>query len=140
MTEVLNVTMRWLHISSMMTLLGGILYARFVVAPSLATLAADARAQVGEAMAARYRSLMYAAIAILMLTGLYNLILNISGKPPIYHMLLTVKLLGVLHIFAVGFLIVQPKNARRDRQMTGIVISGLIVLAVSAWLRQIHIH
>jgi hypothetical protein len=40
----------------------------------------------------------------------------------------------------VGFLIVQPKNPKRTRLMTGVVISGLIILAVSAWLRQIHLH
>jgi len=140
MTEVFNVAMRWLHISSMMVLLGGILFARFVVEPSLAPLAADTRSQVGEAMAARFRSLMYYAIGILLLTGLYNLFLNISGKPPLYHALLGVKLLAALHVFAVGFLIVQPRNPKRTRLMTGVVISGLIILAVSAWLRQIHLN
>ena len=38
MTDALNVTMRWLHISSMMLLLGGVLFARLAVSPVLATL------------------------------------------------------------------------------------------------------
>ena len=140
MTEAFNVAMRWLHISSMMVLLGGILFARFVVEPSIAALPSDTRLQLGEAMAARFRSLMYYAIGLLLLTGLYNLFLNISGKPPLYHALLGVKLLAALHVFAVGFLIVQPKNPKRTRLMTGVVISGLIILAVSAVLRQIHLN
>ena len=58
MTEAFNVAMRWLHISSMMVLLGGILFARFVVEPSIAALPSDTRLQLGEAMAARFRSLI----------------------------------------------------------------------------------
>ena len=36
-------------------------------------------------------------------------------------MLLGIKLLLVLHVFAVAILIVQPKNPRRVRMMTGLV-------------------
>jgi len=46
----------------------------------------------------------------------------------------------VLHVFAVGFLIVKPKNPKRARQMTGIAISGVIIIAISAVLRQLHLH
>jgi hypothetical protein len=51
---------------------------------------------------------MYYPIGLLLLTGLYNLFLNISGKPPLCHALLGVKLLAALR-FRGGF-IVQPKN------------------------------
>jgi hypothetical protein len=46
----------------------------------------------------------------------------------------------VLHVFAVSLLIVKPKNPKRARQMTGLVISGVIILAISAVLRQLHLH
>jgi hypothetical protein len=46
----------------------------------------------------------------------------------------------VLHVFAVGSLIVKPKNAKRARQMTGLLISGLIIIAISAVLRQLHLN
>jgi hypothetical protein len=52
-------------------------------------------------------------------------------------MLLGIKLLLVLHVFAVSILIVQPKNPRRVRMLTGTMISGLVILAISAWLRRI---
>ena len=50
------------------------------------------------------------------------------------------KLLLVLHVFAVGLLIVKPKNPKRSRQMTGIVISCLVIIAISAILRQLHLN
>jgi hypothetical protein len=52
-------------------------------------------------------------------------------------MLLGIKFLFALHVFAVSILIVQPNNPRRTRMATGTMISGLIVLFLSAWLRRI---
>ena len=62
------------------------------------------------------------------------------GRGPLYQSLLGTKLLLVLHVFVVGLLIVKPKNPKRARQMTGVVISGTIIIAISAVLRQLHIH
>ncbi len=39
---VLGVCMRWIHIASVVTLIGGFIYARFVFAPALASLPPDA--------------------------------------------------------------------------------------------------
>jgi uncharacterized membrane protein len=139
MTDVLSVIMRWLHITSAVVVVGGVLYARFVIAPALATLAAQDQETLGGAMAARYRSLLYLAMVFLAGTGLYNVVMNL-GRGPLYQLLLGIKLLLVLHVFAVGLLIVKPKNPKRSRQMTGLVISGLVILAISAVLRQLHLN
>jgi hypothetical protein len=69
----------------------------------------------------------------------YNLFLNL-GRGPVYESLLGIKMLLALHVFAVGFLIVKPKNAKRKRQLTGIMISGVIIIAISAVLRQLHLQ
>jgi putative copper export protein len=136
MDEVLVILMRWLHISSMATLIGGILYGRFVMTPALGSLAPEA----GEALATRaavaYRPMVLAAICGLIISGVYNILSN-AGHTPRYHMLLGIKLLLVLHVFAVALLVTKPVNPRRARMMTGTVISGLIILAISAYLRRI---
>jgi hypothetical protein len=72
-------------------------------------------------------------------TGIYNMVMNL-GRGPVYQALLGIKLLLVLHVFAVGFLIVKPKNPKRARMMTGVVISGLTIIAISAVVRQLHLH
>jgi uncharacterized membrane protein len=139
MTDVLSVIMRWLHITSAVVVVGGVLYARLVIAPALATLPAQDQETLGGAMAARYRSLLYLAMVFLAGTGLYNVVMNL-GRGPLYQSLLAIKLLLVLHVFAVGLLIVKPKNPKRSRQMTGLLISGLVILAISAVLRQLHLN
>jgi putative copper export protein len=136
MTDALFVLMRWLHFTSMATLVGGILYGRLVMTTSASALAPDARDAFGDRAAARYRPLVVAAMIGLIVSGTYNLLTN-PGHTPKYHMLLGIKLMLVLHVFAVAMLITQPKNPRRARMMTGTLISGLIILAISAYLRRI---
>jgi uncharacterized membrane protein len=137
MTEALNVIMRWLHITSVVVLVGGVLYARLVVAPAVGALPAAEQDTLGDAMAARFRSLLYLTVLFLLATGIYNLFLNL-GRGPLYQALLGIKMLLALHVFAVGFLIVKPKNPKRARQLTGIMISGVVIIAISAVLRQLH--
>jgi hypothetical protein len=136
MADLLYEIMRWLHLASMATLIGGMLFARLVMARALEGVAADARESLVERAASLYKPFVYSAIGGLVISGSYNLLTN-PGHRPIYHMLLGIKLLLALHVFAVAILIVQPKNPRRVRMMTGLVISGLIIIAISAWLRHI---
>jgi hypothetical protein len=134
MTDVLSVLMRWLHFASMATLVGGIIYGRLVMTSSVAALAPDARDAFGDRAAAGYRPLVFAAMLGLIVSGTYNLLTN-PGHSSTYHMLFGIKILLVLHVFAVALLITQPKNPKRARMMTGTLISGLVIIAISAYLR-----
>jgi putative copper export protein len=136
MTDALFVLMRWLHFTSMATLVGGILFARLVMTSSLGSLAPDAREKFGERAAAAYRPLVLAAIVGLVVSGTYNLLTN-PGHTPKYHMLIGIKFMLALHVFAVALLITKPNNPKRARMMTGTLVSGLIILAISAYLRRI---
>lgn len=136
MDDVLVVLMRWVHISSMATLIGGILYGRLVMTPALSSLSKDTGEALEGKAAAAYRPLVLAAVCGLIISGTYNILTN-AGHTPRYHMLLGIKLLLALHVFAVAFLITKPQNPRRARMMTGTLISGLIIVAISAYLRRI---
>ncbi len=136
MADVLGVLMRWLHISSVATLIGGILYARLVSIPSAEALSADVRELLDHRAASLYRPLVYSATAALIVSGVFN-ILSTPGHSTRYHILLGIKLLLVLHVLSVGFLVVKPENPRRARMMTGMMISGLVIIAISAYLRRI---
>jgi putative copper export protein len=137
MADALFVFMRWLHLTSMATLVGGMLFGRFVMTASEDKLAPDAREAFGARAAAAYRPLVMTAIAGLLVSGTYNVLTN-PGHSMLYHTLLGIKLLLVLHVFAVALLVTRPQNPRRARLMTGMVISGLIIVAISAYLRRIY--
>ena len=134
--DLLSILLRWVHISSALTLLGGVINARFVLAPALRQLPDQSRRQTGEHLAAAFRPWIMAAVLGLLASGLFNL-LRKQNPPPGYHMIFGIKMLLALHVFAVSFLLGKPgvDEAKRQRWMTGIVISGLLIVALSAYLR-----
>lgn len=137
MPDILTLVMRWVHISSMATLVGGILYGRLVMAPSVSSLSPDAQESLWNEASARFRPWVVAAMIGLIVSGLFKL-LTTPGHRPIYHMLFGIKMLLVLHVFAVALLIVKPVNPRRVRMMTGTMISALVIILISAWLKSIY--
>ncbi len=137
MAEALNVFMRWLHIGSVACLIGGMVYGWFVMMASAGELAPEPRKALEERAAARFRGIVLLAIICLTLSGVYNIV-SYTGHSTRYHIVLGIKLLLVAHIFASGIMVTQPNNARRKRQMASAAISGLIVIAISAYLRTIY--
>jgi len=136
MADVIFVIMRWLHISSVATLIGGMIFGRFVMAEAAGGLSPDSRESFLDRAAALYKPLVFAAMGGLLISGLYQ-ILTVPGHRPLYHMLLGIKLLLVMHVFAVAILIGRPHNKRRARMMAGAAFSGLAIIAISAYLRHI---
>ena len=136
MAEALQVIIRWLHIGSVATLVGGALYAAFVAGRATRRLSEERREALWEDLAAAYKPYVYAAVAALVVTGTIN-ILTHGGHSLRYHILLAIKLLLVLHVFAVLLISVQQHAQRRVRMMTGAAISGFGIIAISAYLKLI---
>ena len=67
---------------------------------------------------------------------------NEASFPPGYQMWFGIKILFVLHIAAAAILYsVRPSSqAKRDRTALGIAISGVIVIAISAYLRYLSLR
>jgi putative copper export protein len=136
MADVLGAIMRWLHYSSVATLIGGILYGRLVMLPASAALAPDAREALADRAAVAFGPFVLAAICGLVFSGVYNILIH-PGHRPIYQALLGIKLLLALHVFAVALLIARRGNKRRARMMTGAATSGLAIIAIAAYLQHI---
>jgi len=134
--DILSVIMRWLHLTSMATLVGGMVYWRLVLVGASESLPADAREALGDKAAANFHPMVFASIAGLLVSGVYKFLTS-PGHQPVYHMIFGIKMLLALHVFAVAILIVRPRNPRRARMLTGTVISGLIIVFLSNWLRSI---
>jgi putative copper export protein len=137
MSDALAILMRWLHLSSMATLVGGFLYSRLAVTPAAGELTpGPLRQQLEDKAAGRFRPFALAAMTAILISGLYN-VFSVPGHSALYHALLGVKLLLVLHVFAVTLLIIRPGNPKRARLTTGALVSGLVIILISACLRRI---
>lgn len=122
---VLGVLLRWVHITSVVILIGGIFYARFFAAGGWSE---------------KFRPWIYGTVLLIVPSGVYNLLTK-AAYPPGYHIGFGIKMLLALHIFVAALLMtLRPfEPAKRARSMTGIVISALFVFLISAWLRWISL-
>ena len=123
MDAALPLAMRWLHIASVVILLGGVFYARFVEG----------------VMSARFKPWGYAAIGGILISGTYNF-LSKSTFPPHYHAWFGIKVLLALHVFAIVVMYNPERHKMKPRLLTGVAISGALILACSAYLRWLGLQ
>jgi len=126
----------WLHIASAVLLIGGAFYGRLAILAAAATLPPDAAGKVSDATAERFRGWALLAMVALAATGIYNYFFT-GPHFARYHIVLGVKLLLALHIFTSVWFSLRPNNPRRSRQLAGAGISGLAVILIAVYLRQI---
>jgi hypothetical protein len=138
---VLGVCMRWVHIVSVVTLIGAFIYARFVLTPALAALPTSERELVGSTAVNSFRPLLITVLITVLGSGMYNYATKAS-YPPGYHMWMGIKLLLVLHIAASAILYAVRKSdqAKRGRTAMSIAISGLIVIGIANYLRYLSLR
>ncbi len=140
---VLGLVFRWLHILAAITAVGGSIFARFVVFPSLAPLPVDERDELHAVMRGRWSKMVAAAIAFLLVSGLYNFMTTISRfqVPRWYHMVFGMKFLLALVIFAIASLLVGKTAAaealRRNARMwlNLNILLAVLVVCLSGVLR-----
>jgi hypothetical protein len=118
--EIAAILSRWIHIASVVILIGGVFYASFLA----------------RSIVASFRPVIWTTTVAILVSGLYNLMIK-EGLPPGYHMYFGIKMLLVLHIFGVGLMATTRvfEEPKRVRLMKGVAISGLVVALISAFLR-----
>ena len=113
MDAILPIGMRWLHLASVIVLLGGIFYARVAVGD----------------LAQGFKPVAYAAIGGILVSGLY-IFLSKGHVSSDYQMWFGIKVLLALHVFAVTIVYKGKKRA-----LTGALISGGLIVAIAGYLR-----
>jgi putative copper export protein len=146
--EIVSVVSRWLHIMAAATALGGTIFALFVAFPAASEIAPEAREAFHVAARKRWSKIVAAAIATLLITGLYNFfVIKTNYKlimPRWYDPVFGVKFLLALVVFAVASLLAgRTSLAQRMRSnvrfwlAVNLLLAALIV-AVSGVLRTTH--
>jgi hypothetical protein len=134
--ELLSIVTMAVHILCAVALVGGALAWRFGAIPGIQLLEPETRGKVDKAIAAAWRPAAIIAILGALVSGLGNLI-HAGLRTPRFHMVFGIKMLLVLHLFAVTLLATRGDNPRRARQLTGIVISGTVIVILSVVLRWV---
>ena len=134
--EHLNLALRWLHILSAITLVGGVLYTRFAVLPMLSSLDEGQRDTVGAAMRRNWAKFLMISAALLLATGITNMVLIPKTIDPElksnYSMWLGIKfLLAMIVFFIVSALNGRSNMAVKFREKSGLWLNIAVFLSVA---------
>jgi uncharacterized membrane protein len=124
---------RWLHLAAVIVAIGGTVFIRVILHPSVkAAFTDDAAKPLRETLFRRWGRAVHICITILILTGTYNAIVQfrrhpvVSGQVPAYHIVFGLKLLLVLGLFFIASAL-----AGRSRTFEGMRAKRPFWLAVS---------
>jgi uncharacterized membrane protein len=140
---ILGLLFRWLHLLAAITAVGGSVFARFVVLPALEPLEDEPRNSLHAAMRARWAKIVAAAIAFLLVSGLYNFFVIVTSYelPRWYHPLFGLKFLLAFAIFAIASLLAgktPAAEALRKNMRTWLnvnLVLAVVVVCISGVLR-----
>jgi len=111
--DYLGILFRWMHILAAVTAVGGTIFVRVALLPSIAVLPDDQRKALHEQVRSRWIKFVMGAILFLLASGFYNIIMK--EKPPgvtaLYHALFGIKFLLALVIFFVASALVGRSPA-----------------------------
>lgn len=149
--DPLGLALRWMHILAAVSAVGGAIYARFALLPSLDLLGLESRASLMTAVRGRWAKVVMAAILFLIVSGLWNFFLNVNlfksaGEklPPIYQALFGIKFLLALGIFFLASALngrgaATEKFRVNSRLWLNVTIALAIgVILISGVMRSIH--
>jgi uncharacterized membrane protein len=147
---LLGVLFRWMHILAAITAVGGTIFMRMALLPSVGVLGDDARKSLHEAVRGRWAKFVMGSIAFLLISGLYNIaIIEKDHKIPagdsgLYHALFGIKFLLAFGIFFIASALVGRSAAfAKIRQnarfwLTLNMTLAILVVCISGVLRAIR--
>lgn len=142
--EWLSLLMRWLHILSVAIVIGSTAFLRLVLQPGLANVSEESRRIFLQGIKTRLTILLHSAVAGVLVSGLYNTHLAWQTSLSPYPVIYAVKILLALVVLAVAILAFARRSPESDppslrtRWLTLGLSLGLVVMALSAYLRTLH--
>ena len=142
----LQVVLRWMHIFSAITVVGGTFFIRFVLMSAMQSLPEAQRKSMHEVLRPRWAKMVAGAILFLLVSGIVNFVLTWKAfkLPPLYHMLFGMKVLLALAIFMLASLLSgKTTAAQKIRKKLGFwltlnVIMAVTLVGISGVLRSIE--
>jgi hypothetical protein len=145
--HLLMLVARWLHILSATLAVGVPIYIWWVQIPALKTLDEPARSNLREALAKRWRLIVYLIILIFLVTGFYNFLVvkrwqdfpsNMKFR---YHLYFGIKLLAALGIFFLLSALagrsakLEPIRQKFAFWLLVVILLGVLVIVISGTMR-----
>ncbi len=141
----MSILVQWLHVAAAVLAIGGVACIRFVVIPALEEVEESARTTFMESINIRFRQVIGISLALLLITGLYNVgMAAVAGQlaSPAYLYPMIVKIVLALVVFKIAFMLIIPGPAfsgiKANRKLWLMVnfVLGMIVILIAAYLHR----
>ncbi len=133
---ILTLIMQCVHVGGAIVLIGSPFFIRLFLLPALDGEDAARRTAIIERINKPWRMILGIVILLQIISGVYWLlvVVNVSAEPPIYQIILTVKLLAALGLFFLlsvlagrAAMFTSFRNEAK-KWYTGCLICGVIIL------------
>lgn len=143
--DYLALITRWLHILPAMAAVGGTMFMRWGLLPSMGSLPEEQRATLHANLRARWAKVVMGSIGLLLASGIYNIVQKEQGWQVngLYHALFGIKFLLAMAIFFVASALVGRSEAyakmRENRRfwLTLNLVLAIVLVCISGALRGI---
>ena len=133
------------HLLAVVIAVGGTFCLRFVVFPKLGE--EDSAAETRDAILKKWRTIVWAMILLITLTGLANVHAAYGrvGRDFLYWSVFMVKFFAALILFGIALMLTLPVKGfakvkeNRARWMRHLIEIGTVILFLSAYLRYIKV-
>ncbi|MDZ4779216.1 MAG: hypothetical protein SGJ19_03080 [Planctomycetia bacterium] len=149
--DYLAIGLRWIHILSAATTIGGVMLIRFALLPAADALLDDARRKLHDGVRARWKLVVHAAIGLLLLSGflnffMYSLGMFPSGSPEskLYNALFGVKALLAFGVFGLAEVLVgssplaEKLRAKAKTWQTVNLVLLVLIVCLSGVMSRMH--
>jgi uncharacterized membrane protein len=142
--DIVNVTSRWLHVSTAIVVVGGTVFIRFVLTPSAEQLPQTEHDRLRELVTAKWRKVVRVGIVLFLLTGFYNYLvvaLPQHQHDKRYHMLMGIKIVAAFGVFFLAEALLGRSAAlaslRQNRKtwLLVLIVLAFAIVAISSFLR-----
>lgn len=140
---LLDTFSRIVHVGTVIALVGGTTFMRFVLMPAAASLPDEEHNALRERLLARWKRFVHIGIALLMASGIYNYLqaIPIHKGDGLYHGLLGTKIILALAVFFIAAALVgrskvfEGIRAQRARWMTILLLLAAAVVSISGFVK-----
>lgn len=141
---LISILMRWIHVITAITILGGSIYTRFVLMPAVATLPDAEHQALRSRLTATWKKFVMGGILLFLVSGFYNYIVVAIPQHKgdgLYHALMGIKILISLAVFFLASALVgrsaglEPIRANARKWLTVTILLSLIVVCIAGYLK-----
>lgn len=140
---LLDILSRWIHVGTVIVLVGGSVFMRSVLMPAAAQLPDEPHQQLRGAVLDRWRKIVGMGIGLILLSGFYNYYrgMKVHSGQPLYHALVGTKMLLAFAVFFLASALTgraakfEPIR-QNSRKWLGVLIAlSMLIVAISGYVK-----